>query len=147
MKKARIKLVSFLKEFSSDHGTIYSHTITLDNGDAGQINAKEQMPSFLGAGETLYYDITPNGKYSPKIKRISDKKQIEQYDKANGGKAPEASNSTEVQVLRDEIEKLREVVKQLVKHTRMVYVAPQSKQPEPVGKFEQEIMNDDKTPF
>lgn len=144
MKKAIIKACTFLKSFSSDHGTFYSHNITLSNGDTGQINAKDENPPFLQEGQALYYTITENGKYAPKIKRVSDKKQIEAFDKANGGTEPKQNNNLlplklieQVNTLSHDMEQMKEVVKQLVKHTKMVYIAPK----EPVGKYEQEIAN------
>lgn len=128
MKKAIITESEYLKSFSSEHGTFYSHKISLDNGDYGQINAKEESPAFLNEGETLYYDITPNGKYDPKIKRVSDKKQIEQYDKANGETKPQnnAGNqelTKKISDLSNEVEKLKETIKSLVKNNNLIYKA------------------------
>lgn len=146
MKKATITASSFKKSFNTQHGELYSHTITFDNGDSGEINAKSEMPDWIQRGQTLYYDSTPNGKYAPKIKRISDKKQIEQFDKANGGSAPQTTNNASNILLEltntihkqgEEIERLKSVINQIIKENRLKYTKPES-----IGKYKQQIINE-----
>lgn len=136
MKSGKITACTFKKSFNSQHGTLYSHAITLDNGDSGEINAKEENPSFLAAGQTLWYEAIPNGKYAPKIKRMKapDGAQSEQSEVSND-KGKDLAISTiafrKAEALEKEIADLKEVVKQLVKHTKLVYVNPKKPMPSP----------------
>lgn len=132
MKTSKIASCTFDKSFTSKFGTLYQHTITLENGDTGQINAKESLPLFLSTGETIWYELIPNGKYPSKIKRMQ----------APDGAQPQKDYNTTTDLVVDlmkEIANLKEVVKQLVKHTKLVYVAPKPKQEPPQGKINGEM--------
>lgn len=130
MKTSKISSCTFDKSFTSKFGTLYQHTITLENKDTGQINAKEEMPDWLERGKELNYEITPNGKYPDKIKKVNPKFG------GNGQEEKAQQNNIELSGVIERIARLEEVVKQLVKHTGLKYVAPKPKpepQPEPVN--------------
>lgn len=135
MKSAKITACTFKQSFNSQHGMMHSHTITLDNGDSGEINSKEQMPPFLAVGQTLWYEKVDNGKYAPKIKRM----------KAPDGAQPEQSNATNILLeltntihkQGEEIERLKSVINQIIKENRLKYTKPES-----IGKYEQQIINE-----
>lgn len=120
MKTSKIKSCKFLKSYTSKFGEMYSHLITFENGDSGEISAKSEMPDKFSAGREMSYEITPNPnpKYSPKIKAVQN---------PNGSVTHQ--NSGEVEKLKKDVAALQEIVKQLVKHTKLVYVAPK---PQPV---------------
>lgn len=122
MKTSKVKSCKFLKSYTSKFGEMYSHLITFENGDSGEISAKSEMPDKFSAGRELSYEITPNPnpKYSPKIKAVQN---------TNGNATHH--DSGEVAKLKKDIEDLQEIVKQLVKHTKLVYVAPKPQQPAP----------------
>lgn len=57
-KKAKIVRTVFKTAWNNPKGgQIFYHDIELDNGDKGQIGAKEQMPSKLNPGSELTYTI------------------------------------------------------------------------------------------
>lgn len=57
-KVSKIKAISFRNEWQNPKGgSIYYHDIELDNGDKGQIGAKEIMPKKLQFGSELCYTI------------------------------------------------------------------------------------------
>lgn len=69
-KKAKITRTTFKNEWKGDKGSVFYHEIELDNGDKGEIGAKEQLPSKLNPGEELTYTIEA-GKYGNKIKAVA----------------------------------------------------------------------------
>lgn len=123
MKTATIKFSSFDKSFSTPNGTFYAHNIELSNGDKGSINAKQESPAWLRAGQELSYDITPNGKYPDKIKRLNP-------TFVNPSMQVSSALEQRIKLLEKKYADLSEVVKQLVKHTKMAYVAPKE-EPKP----------------
>ena len=67
---SKIKSIEFKREFESKYGVQYSHQITFENGDSGQINTKTKMPDKLKVGESLDYDITTNPQGYKVVKAI-----------------------------------------------------------------------------
>ncbi len=106
MKTSTIKSVTFDKSFSTQHGTLFSHLINLENGDKGNINAKSELPDWLSEGKELSYEITANGNYPDKIKKVNP-----DY-KANSG---------ELKELIDRINSLQQVVKRLKEKNNLLY--------------------------
>lgn len=77
MKSSVIKSCTFQREWQSTNGTLYFHHIQLENGDVGDIAAKNINPDNLQPGKELTYTIEQSGEYQgiPKyrIKSISNK--------------------------------------------------------------------------
>lgn len=69
-KKARITRTTFVNEWAGSNGTVYYHSIELDNGDSGQIGSKEKMPAKLNPGQELTYTIESTSKGN-KIKSVT----------------------------------------------------------------------------
>lgn len=118
MKTSRIISCTFDKAFDSKFGKLYQHTVTLENKDSGQINAKEEMPDWLERGKELNYEITPNGKYPDKLKRVNPK--FASTTNSN----PSGITIEDMERLTERINKLEEVIKGLVKANKLIYVAP-----------------------
>lgn len=134
MKTAKITACTFNNSFKSQFGTLYQHTITLSNGDTGQINAKEEMPESLAVGKELNYEITPNGKFPDKIKKVNPKFAAPTSQQDNN----------EIQELRNRIEKLEQVIKSIVTANKLVYVA---KKPMPSPANVTTLNDDSDLPF
>lgn len=87
----------FNREWAGQNGTVYFHTITLENGDTGSIGTKEKLPAKLAVGQELTYEISQDGEYNGvpkyKIKAIS----ATQYSGGGGG-GYKAKTSTPVQI-------------------------------------------------
>lgn len=58
MKSSRIKASRFDKEYKGANGTIFYHTVELENGDKGQVGSKTMAPDFLEVGEVFHYTIS-----------------------------------------------------------------------------------------
>lgn len=70
MKTAQIEAVELKNTWTSKRGeTMYTHTVTLSNGETGDINAKSELPEFLKVGETLNYNSMED-KFGKKFTRI-----------------------------------------------------------------------------
>lgn len=69
-RKAKITRTIFKNEWKGDKGSVFYHEIELDNGDKGQIGAKEQMPSKLNPGQELTYTIESTDRGN-KIKAVA----------------------------------------------------------------------------
>ena len=69
-KKAKIVRTVFKNEWKGTNGSVFYHEIELDNGDKGQIGAREQMPSKLNPGQELTYTIETSDRGN-KIKAVS----------------------------------------------------------------------------
>jgi hypothetical protein len=98
MKTSKIKTCLFNREWASPNGTIYYHTIELENGDSGSIGSKEKYPSKLAPGKELTYEIIPDGEYQGvpkyKIKPISEKQTY-----GSGGGGAKATSPTSVRTM------------------------------------------------
>lgn len=68
-KNSKIKSISFKSTWNGPNGDVQYHDIELENGDKGQIGAKEKLPEKLQVGKTLYYTIEANPKGN-KIKAV-----------------------------------------------------------------------------
>lgn len=121
MKTSKIKSCKFLKSYTSKFGEMYSHLITFENGDSGEISAKSEMPDKFSAGREMSYEITPNPnpKYSPKIKAVQNNGN---HDSEKSQLGREIVNA--LTKLSDEVESLKTTIKILVKENKLKYVAP-----------------------
>lgn len=68
MKTAKITKCDFNREWNGSNGTIYYHSIELENGDFGDIGTKEKLPAKLSPGAEINYEITADGEYKGKKK-------------------------------------------------------------------------------
>lgn len=83
MKTAKITKCEFTREWTGSNGTIYYHTIELDNDDYGDIGTKEKLPAKLTPGAEITYDITADGEFKGKKKfKI---KLVSNWNGGNGG--------------------------------------------------------------
>jgi hypothetical protein len=73
MKTSKIKTAGVVKEWNGQHGLIYFHPITLENGDEGSIGTKDESPDWLKVGESLDYTLTETDNGN-KIKKFSQPK-------------------------------------------------------------------------
>lgn len=69
-KKSKIKSCRFVSEWAGQNGIVYYHEIELDNGDKGQIGAKDKSPEKLSPGQELTYTIEATTRGN-KIKAVS----------------------------------------------------------------------------
>lgn len=75
-KKAKITRTIFKNAWNNPKGgQIFYHEIELDNGDKGQIGAKQQMPDKLNPGSELTYTIEVTDKGN-KIKAVMPQQQF-----------------------------------------------------------------------
>ncbi len=57
MKTAKVDVVTFKKEFTSQYGTLYTFEVKLDNGDSGLYNSKTKEQSKFVVGTEVEYEI------------------------------------------------------------------------------------------
>jgi hypothetical protein len=57
MKTAKVDVVTFKKEFTSQYGTLYTFEVKLNNGDAGSYNSKTREQSKFVVGTEVEYEI------------------------------------------------------------------------------------------
>jgi hypothetical protein len=81
-KTSKITACEWAKEYTGQYGVTHFHTITLENGDTGQIGAKEKMSSKLAVGTELTYTIEA-GQYGNKIKAVVNQSKPFQKKEAN----------------------------------------------------------------
>lgn len=76
----------FQREWQSPNGTLYFHTVSLENGDFGDIATKTQNPEHLEKGKELTYTIEHAGDYQgmPKY-RIKAVQAAKPYSGGGGG--------------------------------------------------------------
>jgi hypothetical protein len=83
MKTAKITKCDFNREWTGSNGTIYYHSIELDNDDYGDIGTKEKLPAKLSPGSEVTYEITADGEFKGKKKfKI---KLVSNWNGGNGG--------------------------------------------------------------
>jgi hypothetical protein len=83
MKTAKITKCDFNREWTGSNGTIYYHSIELDNDDYGDIGTKEKLPAKLSPGAEITYEITADGEFKGKKKfKI---KLVSNWNGGNGG--------------------------------------------------------------
>ena len=56
-KTSKIIKSEFKNEWTGQNGTVYYHTLELENGDRGSIGAKSKNPDKLAVGQELTYTI------------------------------------------------------------------------------------------
>jgi hypothetical protein len=90
MKKGKVTKCQFTREWDGPSGTIYYHTIVIDNGDHGSVGTKEKMPAKLSEGSEIWYSIEQKGnfkgqpQYSIKLEKAPDQQyQPKQYAMSN----------------------------------------------------------------
>lgn len=81
-KNSKIKSITYVSTYNSQHGEIFYHNIELENGDKGQIGAKEKLPQKLSIGNLLWYtiELSPKGN---KIKAIRPLENTEPQSQIN----------------------------------------------------------------
>ena len=104
-KKAKITECTYGREYTGQNGVVHYHNIKLDNGDYGNIGAKEKMPAKLAVGQELSYTIEAAGEYQGtpqfKIKAV----QQQGGGRGFGGKSPEErSEIMRMSVLKTAVE-------------------------------------------
>jgi len=97
MKTSKITKCDFNREWNGSNGTIYYHSIELENGDYGDIGTKEKLPAKLSPGTEFNYEITPDGEYKGKKKFKIKVVSNYQMNQSNGGghSAPARSYSSD----------------------------------------------------
>lgn len=71
-KTSKIQRTVFKNKWDGQNGSVFYHEIELENGDKGQIGAKEENPSRLNPGQELTYTIEKTDK-GYKIKAVNTK--------------------------------------------------------------------------
>ena len=71
-KTSVITSCTFKNEWTGPNGVVYYHALTFENGDTGQIGAREKNPPKLSAGQELTYTIEATDKGN-KIKAVNAK--------------------------------------------------------------------------
>jgi hypothetical protein len=80
MPQGKILSQVFKKEWKNDKGTFYSHAINIEGIGEGEINTKEQNPSWLKIGELIEVEVN-DGQYGKKFKRVAPQKAFGGYKK------------------------------------------------------------------
>jgi hypothetical protein len=91
MPQGKILSQVFKKEWKNDKGTFYSHAINIEGIGEGEINTKEQNPSWLKIGELIEVEVT-EGQYGKRFKRVAPQKGF-------GGGAPKARVFTQEELI------------------------------------------------
>lgn len=93
MKTSKITKCEFTREWNGSNGTIYYHSIELDNGDFGDIGTKEKLPAKLSPGAEINYEIIADGEYKGKKKyKIKLVSNFMQQAGTQQSSAPSSSN-------------------------------------------------------
>jgi hypothetical protein len=71
-KTSKVKNIEFKQEWKGQNGSVFYHNLWLENGDIGQIGAKEKLPAKLAIGSEITYTIETDERGS-KIKLVNQK--------------------------------------------------------------------------
>lgn len=66
-RTAKVRQIENIKKWDGPHGTIWFHSIVLDNGDSGSIGKKKEFG--IAIGDEITYTIEP-GQGGNKIKQV-----------------------------------------------------------------------------
>ena len=98
MKKSKVILAAFSRQWEGKYGIMYDHTVTFENLDTGTYTSKTQEQTKFIVGQEVEYETQPNEGYPDKIKPVNTFQQNGQPGGSNKWTADEVAQQDTIKL-------------------------------------------------